>query len=774
MILRVPEINDSMDIVQAALAYAGSGWYVVPVAPDTKAPTPLGKGWQHKTMRDPKEIVAAFAGTNYELGLHVGRSGAVAFDLDEPTMVPEPLWDAISETEPPFQSSRDNVDHKGHYLFRVPEGRFIGNGRGDVLHPVHGKQWGEVRGASGIIVVQPSRHVKPHGRYEWITIGEVPDMPDYLARLLPDGTPSEDAVSDKAVQRFLEAYATGSNPALAKSCIDNLVRGMANGSRHEALLEALAWACRDIHAGLIDGPATIDAMRGLFLEAMRGESGRFPAEEFNGVLSWAVGQALSIDPDERREKVLGTLTTDDDWGGASEISSPKPMPTAAAAEALTKITYDSDDFWWFDGLLKRWDVEMIRLRNAVMEMGPLAQGLDHILWSYADGVWSEDQHVVRRRVQRLMGTRAKPVHWNNCESFILEDPRLLKLEGKPTEDYINFTNGMLEWKSGVLYPHDEKYLSTVQLPIAWITDATCPRFDAWLDEVLSEDYQRLVWQMLGYLLMSGNPLQVAFLFLGGGSNGKGTLLHVVSAMLGKENIANIDLDDLTGNRFAGARLYGRTANIAGDIDATFQEHTGKFKKVTGEDDIYAENKGITGFFFENWAVPLFSANKEFGSADVTHGYTRRWQIVRFERSFEGRERIVHFYKRFLPELSGVAAKAVVALRELMEDRWFYDGGEVKAGKDAFVENLDQVRQWISECTTPEPDGSESRSLLYKSYTWWATTNGVGKLSAKEFYHRLENAGYKFAKVNGDRRHKGLRIQDGLMHSQVGVLTDPLS
>src|SRR3954470_1911862 len=87
--LSIPEIPEDSDLIRAAILYAQAGWYVLAVEPDSKRPAAFyGKGWQHMSSRDPQEIASWFAGTPYQLALHVGRSGAVAFDIDVPEEVP--------------------------------------------------------------------------------------------------------------------------------------------------------------------------------------------------------------------------------------------------------------------------------------------------------------------------------------------------------------------------------------------------------------------------------------------------------------------------------------------------------------------------------------------------------------------------------------------------------------------------------------------------------------------------------------------------------------
>jgi hypothetical protein len=159
--LAVPEISADTDVLTAALAYAEAGWYVLPVRLGTKDPgSVVGKRWQDKSSREPKQITAWFAGTTHDVALHCGRSGAIVFDVDNPTKLPELLRRHLDRA--PFQSTRPDVPGRGHYIFLQPHGRRIGNSTGRL-----GGAWGEVRGANGVIMAQPSHH-PDGGHYKWV------------------------------------------------------------------------------------------------------------------------------------------------------------------------------------------------------------------------------------------------------------------------------------------------------------------------------------------------------------------------------------------------------------------------------------------------------------------------------------------------------------------------------------------------------------------------------------------------------------------------------
>lgn len=81
--LGIPNV-DGLTLTEAALAYVSAGWFVVPVRPGTKNPgSVLGAEWPDQSSRDPGQIEQGWdEDPDYGIALHVGKSGAIVFDLD--------------------------------------------------------------------------------------------------------------------------------------------------------------------------------------------------------------------------------------------------------------------------------------------------------------------------------------------------------------------------------------------------------------------------------------------------------------------------------------------------------------------------------------------------------------------------------------------------------------------------------------------------------------------------------------------------------------------
>lgn len=295
MTLNIPDDINEADTFTAALAYANAGWYVLPVKPDTKHPgSVVGAGWPSLSSRDAKQIAAWFAGSDYGIALHCGRSGAVVLDVDDPDTVPDEVL-LVMESDGPYQSTRDDQPRRGHYLLLNDTGRRIGNSLGKLATD---KKWGEVRGANGVIVVAPSVH-PGGGCYRWQRTGQVPTMPDYLDEALPESTTPESTATDAEIKHFLDSHTETTKPEALAGLVKALKKKLMGGqSCHMSTLGVLTDAMQEAAAGYYDArTATRELYQPYVSTVTSGTStGRVLTKaeakhQYSGIVAWAIGQA---------------------------------------------------------------------------------------------------------------------------------------------------------------------------------------------------------------------------------------------------------------------------------------------------------------------------------------------------------------------------------------------------------------------------------------------------------------------------------------------------
>jgi P4 family phage/plasmid primase-like protien len=408
---------------------------------------------------------------------------------------------------------------------------------------------------------------------------------------------------------------------------------------------------------------------------------------------------------------------------------------------------------------------------------PLATDEGGELWHYdVSGVWKpRGAQRLTLEIADMLGGRFTTGHVANARAIIESRPP--KIGDVSLPGVVNCESGLLDWQTGTLEPHDHRLYSTSQIPVTYDPSATCPTVDQYLDEVFPAGAVPLAWEILGYGLYDGNPLHIAILLDGRGRNGKGTFLRLATRLYGVGNVSTIPLQALDENRFAAAHMYGKMANIAGDLDARHMHNTSLFKQVTGEDRIFAERKYGHGFEFTARAFPIFAANETPTSSDASTGFLDRWIVVPFSSYFPEGKRDLTIEDRMALELPGVLNKAIAALQGLMSQGKWTIPPLVKAAKDEFDMHVDPVRAFLSERVVASPEDWVSRTETYRTYRSWAEQNGLGRLSAKRFNKRVLEASRdvlggatSIARRDGIDGWRGIRLRAGEGRTTTHVLS----
>ncbi len=406
-----------------------------------------------------------------------------------------------------------------------------------------------------------------------------------------------------------------------------------------------------------------------------------------------------------------------------------------------------------------------RLGEIIRNEGDLQAGYDGRLWRYRTGVFRPDgDQWARSRVREILGDLVQRRHFDEILAWLRSFPPTIG--DTPGTKYLNVANGMLDWRNGHLTPHNPAARSTVQLPIRWNSDASCPRVEIFLAEVLLADTIDFAWEVIGYALYTGNPMRKAVLLLGGGGNGKSTFLALIRSLCGQRNCANVALQLLGENRFAAAELYGKVANICGDLDARSIRRTDLFKQLTGGDPIFAERKNAHPFSFTSYALPIFSANEPPISADQTEAWFDRWLIVPMDARIEGTPRCdTDLFSKLATdeELEGALVLAVKGLQRLMARGRFQPPPTVDQAGERYRDRLDSARGFLAEMCIIHPEAWTARPVLYKNYKAWChdtTRLAVGDVRFNEHVSQVNPTVISLIIRNGIRGWKG-----------IGLLTD---
>ena len=337
---------------------------------------------------------------------------------------------------------------------------------------------------------------------------------------------------------------------------------------------------------------------------------------------------------------------------------------------------------------------------------------------------------------------------------------------------LNVKNGLLNLETKELKEHDPAYLSFTQIPVEYNPKAACPNIMKFITTVADTENQKKIVRMLGYCLLKSSKYQRAFMFVGSGSNGKGTLINLITAFLGKQNISNKTIQALASDRFACADLHGKMVNACADLPEEMIQDSGNFKMLVSGDEIDAQRKHEHPFTFRNYAKLIFSANTIPKSKDKTYTYFRRWIIIPFRKTFEGTDDDPNLIDKMTTpeELSGLLNVALVGLKRLNEERGFPQENVQKI-QQIYENNASLVQNFIAECCAIDLTNKEcyvEAERFRDAYIKYCESQGTKTLDANVLGEELRSQGIEHTKkrINGNRRYYyiGIRLQSDAVQS----------
>lgn len=274
----IPNV-EGLTLAQAAPAYAGAGWFIAPTKPtDYRNPGSfLGAGWPRHTSRDVAKIERFWARhPQAGIALHMGRSGAVAADIDV-DILPAGL-ECLNLGA--IQLSRASA--RGHRIFATDQTFCSGKLK------FNGMEVGDVRSGNTVIMAQPTPHTRG-GQYRWLTTGPVPALPDDVRALL---VPRQEAgAGGMSLEEFCAKY-VAADPKRQKK-LQGLRTYYSRSTKppHDAMLDILLMGLGEARIGYVNARQVIATFREVWPKDR-------PASEFQTLCADAANYVEAQDIEE--------------------------------------------------------------------------------------------------------------------------------------------------------------------------------------------------------------------------------------------------------------------------------------------------------------------------------------------------------------------------------------------------------------------------------------------------------------------------------------------
>jgi len=343
------------------------------------------------------------------------------------------------------------------------------------------------------------------------------------------------------------------------------------------------------------------------------------------------------------------------------------------------------------------------------------------------------------------------------------------------EGYVAAENCVIDLDDGERREHSPDFRFLSRLGCEYDPDANAPKFNAFLKQVVpSGSDRKKLQEYAGYTLMHwGLPYHKALFLVGPTASGKSTFLDTINAMLGVETVASLTPQQLTGERFSGAELFEKWANIRNDIPAATVENTGMFKEIIGGDPMKAERKRKDPFMFEPTAKHLFAANELPSTESDDEAFYRRILLVPFPETVPAADRDKHLDEKLQSELPGVLNWALSGYERLQKQAAFTGDRSPGETQQTWQKWADSVSRFEKAALT---DGSDEivKTDVYAAYLEYCRQEGIPSDTQHSMTRSLKLEGYEDGRVYQDGERRRVFLQTGFSSRGKELLDDARS
>ncbi|MBW4428021.1 MAG: hypothetical protein KME50_27160 [Nostoc desertorum CM1-VF14] len=305
-------------------------------------------------------------------------------------------------------------------------------------------------------------------------------------------------------------------------------------------------------------------------------------------------------------------------------------------------------------------------------------------------------------------------------------------EKSPTK-LLPFQNCVLEIATGTILNHSREYRFTWCLPRDF--DNSSHEFtliNQWLDEVTNnnESIKEILLCYLAAILKGRADLQQFLHLIGSSGTGKSTFIGLAQSLIGNNNVCSTTLRDFCTKTFGVANAHKKRLLIFPD-QTSYQGDVQKFKSLTGQDELQAEEKYKQPFQFKFDGMVIMASNDPVFDTRNSSWLTRRQILIPFTTSVDKTERR-NLEEEFQPELNALTQYLLNIPDDKVTQvlRCAVDNSELAKHNLEHQISTNPIAGWIDECIIQDANSKNSigsdkadTQTLFGSYTQWCLKSG---------------------------------------------------
>lgn len=401
-----------------------------------------------------------------------------------------------------------------------------------------------------------------------------------------------------------------------------------------------------------------------------------------------------------------------------------------------------------------WLADIILEREKIIT---LDDTMEIFVYNLDSGLYELGERYLDNIIQFCATHKAKTHLVNEVKESIRRRTFIKRTDIASNPDEIPIENGVYNFVKYELRPYDPNKIFMSKHPISiGLEDQPLPEdnpIEQFLIQV-TEKTQDTVYlkEFIGYCFYRKMPFHTITILVGAGSNGKSVFLNILREMLGRGNVSDRSIQELGEDKFATSDLYGKNANVVGDLPSKALTDTGLLKRATGNDVLTAQKKYQPSFTFRPYAKIICAANEVPETPDHSAGFFRRMQIINFPHSFEGKENRRLFEELTTPEnLAGFFLSCMESFKDALEANAWILTDTIEQKKEKYMNYSNSANAFCQINLDYDPDSDIPTEEIYNKYKAWCSKHKLIVKDDRQFFPML----YRFFSGRTYKKRKTL-------------------
>lgn len=268
-----------------------------------------------------------------------------------------------------------------------------------------------------------------------------------------------------------------------------------------------------------------------------------------------------------------------------------------------------------------------------------------------------------------------------------------------------------------------------------------PTWSRFLNEVFLGDSEvvHFVQLLLGYCLTGYTREQKLFFLRGSGANGKSTLMDVVEWIFG-DYARKLPSDALMQSKQTRhptelAQLAGVRLASSSELEDSQYWAEARIKELTGDETLTARFMHRDFFTFRQSQKHIVCGNYRPRLKGGDYAMQRRMVLIPFDATFQGAACDPDLPNKLRAEAGGILHWMIQGAVE-----WHNTGlvipVRISTASKAYMDEMDDIAQWVEDCCDLGPTIQESTSVLYASFRHWKRDRNEHPTALQAWRERL--------------------------------------